>query len=60
MLDPVRGAADLVIDTTDLNIHQLKDRLVRAFDSTDGRLRACRSRSRASATSTGCRSTPTS
>ena len=25
-------AADLVIDTTDLNIHQLKDRLVSAFD----------------------------
>lgn len=31
-LDPVRGAADLVIDTSGLNIHQLKERLVGAFD----------------------------
>jgi RNase adapter protein RapZ len=38
-LDPLRGAADLVIDTTDLNVHQLKDRVVRAFDSArDSRL----------------------
>jgi RNase adapter protein RapZ len=34
MLDPVRGAADLVIDTTDLNVHQLKERVVHAFDSS--------------------------
>ncbi len=33
ILDPVRGAADLVIDTTDLNVHQLKERVVRAFDA---------------------------
>ena len=32
MLEPVRAAADLVIDTTDLNVHQLKERVVRAFD----------------------------
>jgi len=32
MLEPVRAAADLVIDTTDLNVHQLKARLVAAFD----------------------------
>jgi UPF0042 nucleotide-binding protein len=32
-LDPVRGAADLIIDTTDLNVHQLKDRLLHAFDT---------------------------
>ncbi len=39
MLDPVRGAADLVIDTTDLNVHQLKERVVHAFDSPrDSRL----------------------
>jgi UPF0042 nucleotide-binding protein len=31
LLDPVREAADLVIDTTGLNIHQLKDRLLSAF-----------------------------
>jgi UPF0042 nucleotide-binding protein len=34
LLDPVRGAADLVIDTTDLNIHQLKAKLIAAFDQT--------------------------
>jgi UPF0042 nucleotide-binding protein len=33
-LDPLRGAADLVIDTTDLNVHQLKERVLRAFDDT--------------------------
>ena len=31
-LAPLRDAADLVIDTTDLNVHQLKERLVAAFD----------------------------
>jgi UPF0042 nucleotide-binding protein len=31
-LDPVRAAADLVIDTTNLNVHQLKDRVLAAFD----------------------------
>src|SRR3954463_1492749 len=34
LLDPVHAAADLVIDTTDLNIHQLKARLIAAFDQT--------------------------
>ncbi len=38
-LDPARAAADLVVDTTDLNVHQLKDRIVDAFSSsTDSRL----------------------
>jgi UPF0042 nucleotide-binding protein len=32
MLAGTRDAADLVIDTSELNIHQLKDRLVAAFD----------------------------
>ncbi len=32
VLDPVRDAADLVIDTTDLNIHQLRAKLIAAFD----------------------------
>lgn len=32
MLDPVKEAADLVIDTTDLNVHQLKARVGQAFD----------------------------
>ena len=34
LLDPVHSAADLVIDTTDLNIHQLKAKLIAAFDQT--------------------------
>jgi UPF0042 nucleotide-binding protein len=34
LLDPVREAADLVIDTTELNVHQLKERLVHAFDDS--------------------------
>jgi UPF0042 nucleotide-binding protein len=36
LLDPVKAAADLVIDTTSLNIHELKAKLVGAFDSGDG------------------------
>ncbi len=37
LLDPVKSAADLVIDTTELNIHQLKAKLIAAFDqSGDG------------------------
>lgn len=32
MLEPVRAAADLVIDTTELNVHQLKERVGHAFD----------------------------
>jgi UPF0042 nucleotide-binding protein len=31
-IQPVRAAADLVIDTTELNIHQLKAKLLSAFD----------------------------
>lgn len=38
-LDRARAAADLVIDTSDLNVHQLKERLVAAFaESTESRL----------------------
>lgn len=33
-LEPVKGAADLVVDTTDLNVHQLKDRIVSSFSET--------------------------
>jgi RNase adapter protein RapZ len=32
LLDSVKDAADLVIDTSELNIHQLKTKLVAAFD----------------------------
>jgi UPF0042 nucleotide-binding protein len=35
LLEGVRAEADLVIDTSDLNIHQLKDRLVSAFEAGD-------------------------
>jgi RNase adapter protein RapZ len=31
LLDPVKTSADLVIDTTDLNVHQLRDRVIEAF-----------------------------
>jgi UPF0042 nucleotide-binding protein len=31
-LEPVKAAADLIIDTSDLNIHQLKTKLLGAFD----------------------------
>ena len=33
MLEPVRAAADLVIDTSELNVHQLKERIDHAFDT---------------------------
>ncbi len=33
LLEPVKGSADLVIDTTDLNIHQLKSQIVELFSS---------------------------
>lgn len=35
LLATTRTAADLVIDTSDLNIHQLKQRLVAAFDDSE-------------------------
>lgn len=35
LLDGVRGQADLIIDTSDLNVHQLKHRLVEAFEAVD-------------------------
>jgi UPF0042 nucleotide-binding protein len=36
MLAPVRDAADLVIDTSNLNVHQLKERIDHAFDAPTG------------------------
>ena len=35
LLEAVRAQADLVIDTSELNVHQLKDRLVASFESVD-------------------------
>jgi RNase adapter protein RapZ len=34
-LEPVRASADLIIDTTGMNIHQLKSRLLDAFEDSD-------------------------
>jgi RNase adapter protein RapZ len=33
LLDELRGAADLIIDTSDLTVHQLRDRIVSAFSA---------------------------
>jgi UPF0042 nucleotide-binding protein len=35
LLGPVKDQADLVIDTSELNVHQLKQRLVSSFESVD-------------------------
>ncbi|MCB0966782.1 MAG: RNase adapter RapZ [Ilumatobacter sp.] len=35
LLDAVKTQADLVIDTSELNVHQLKDKLVKAFAEVD-------------------------
>ena len=35
-LTPIRAAADMVIDTTDLNVHELRDRIGRLFDDGEG------------------------
>ncbi|MBL6620804.1 MAG: RNase adapter RapZ [Ilumatobacteraceae bacterium] len=36
-LERVKEQADLIIDTSDLNVHQLKDRIVTAFDDVESR-----------------------
>lgn len=35
LLDPIRTEADVVVDTSDLNVHQLRDRLVSLFGTPD-------------------------
>ena len=35
-LEPVRATADVVIDTTELNVHQLRDRMAELFDVGGG------------------------
>ena len=35
LLEPVRAVADVVIDTTQLNVHQLRDRIRQAFGQPD-------------------------
>jgi RNase adapter protein RapZ len=41
LLGDLRGLADLIIDTTDLNVHSLRDRMLGVFDDSDsaGQLR---------------------
>ena len=36
VLEPVRAVADLVVDTTNLNVHQLRDRVLEAFAQAGG------------------------
>ena len=61
LLEPVKAEADVVIDTSDLNVHQLRDRIADLFGTRSATERqhadhaSCRS-----ATSTASRSTSTS
>ncbi len=36
LLEPVKSRADVVVDTTDLNVHQLRDRLTALFSENGG------------------------
>jgi RNase adapter protein RapZ len=36
LLEPLKAQADVVIDSGDLNVHQLRERIVSMFGSTDG------------------------
>ena len=60
LLEPLVGEADLRVDTSTLNVHELRDRLRELFSDTDERVDAADQRRDRSATSTGCRSTSTS
>jgi UPF0042 nucleotide-binding protein len=33
--EEIRGLADVIVDTTDLNVHELRDRIVEAFEAPD-------------------------
>ena len=35
LLEPVKARADVVVDTSDLNVHQLRERIVELFDSVE-------------------------
>lgn len=37
-LDPLKAQVDVVIDTSEMNVHQLRDRLLDLFERDDGRL----------------------
>ena len=57
-LEPLRGEADVIVDTSDLNVHQLREPDRRPVRTGVGH-RAPDQRRCRSATSTGCRSTST-
>ena len=59
LLEELKGQADIVLDTTELNVHELRDRLRELFDVDPAPAR-CRRASCRSATSTASRSTSTS
>ena len=59
LLESVKANADVVVDTSDLNVHQLRDRVVDLFGDDESRS-SCRPPCCRSGTSTACRSTPIS
>ena len=42
LLEELKGQADLVLDTSDLNVHELRDRLVELFGGADPAASGCR------------------
>ena len=60
LLGELKGQADLVLDTSELNVHELRDRLRELFGDSSRWPVRCRRASCRSGTSTGCRSTSTS
>ena len=60
MMESLRGDADLIIDTTGLTPHDLRDRIREAFADERRPSGACRSRSCRSGSSSAPRATPTS
>ena len=60
LLEELKGQADLVVDTTELNVHELRDRLVEHVRRRRPARRRSRSASCRSGTSTASRSTSTS
>ena len=60
LLEELKGQADVVVDTSDLNVHELRDRMRELFGGPGPEPGDCRRTSCRSATSTACRSTSTS
>ena len=59
LLEELKGEADVVVDTSNLNVHELRDRLRELFADARRPTARCRPASCRSATSTGSRSTST-